>query len=142
MNSSINMIGLDKALSKLEDDIQNLTPLGNNDKEDFCISIYAKDIESLYNAKLLLEKLSIHAKSISMMPTRYDTCSFDCFMISEIFSSIHNSENINVDNICIHENNDVSNGDFYISTIRRNKDTGLMNIFSFRTFHSYYTDDE
>lgn len=142
MNTTIDMIGYDKALSKMEDTIRSLTPIGNSDKEYCCISIYVKDNESLYYASKLLENLDVKARSVLMMPAKYAICNFDCFTIANLFSSVHSEENDNVDTVCLHEDTFISDGDFYVSAIRRNKESGLMNIYTFRTFHSYCIDED
>lgn len=103
----------------------------------YYISIYLNDHTSLINASKLMELLKAYAKNIIIIPITYKTCKFDCFSVACIFNNIHSTSLYNIDTISIIESDDVIDGDFYISIIRENKSTKLMDIMTYNSLKSY-----
>lgn len=141
MSSSIR---LDKAIESMKSDIVLTNRIFSDKLPDnihdwfYYISIYANDELALNRASRLLESLHVFAKTITIIPRTYKSCEFDCFMVSDVFSNIHSRSSYNIDTISIIEQDDLEEGDFYVSMVRQNKNTMLMDIMTYRSLISYF----
>lgn len=128
------------ALQKMKNDIE-LTMFDMYDKDSkyqYYISIYAKDKEGLMCSYLLLTILNIKTKYIGMIPICYKQCAFDCIEIHDIFGSIKDINNSNIEGISILECDFIGNGDFYVMITRESKSNQDNNtIMSYRSFRDY-----
>lgn len=104
----------------------------------YYISIHANDEYALYNASILLKSLKVLAKSVTMMPRTYKSCGFDCFSVYDAFNDIHSLSSYNIDTVSVIEQTELEEGDFFISVIRENKSTKLMDIMVYKTLKYYY----
>lgn len=135
---------IDKAIENMRSDIILTSTLFSNTHPDsvnnwlYYISIYANDEYALYNASRLLGALKVLAKSITIIPRTYKSCSFDCFSVYDAFYDVHSTSSYNIDAISIIEQFDLEEGDFYISVIRQNKSTKLMDIMTYEALKYYY----
>lgn len=140
-----SVIRLDKAIENMRSDIVLTNRIFSDELPDnidnwyYYISIYANDEIALNRASKLLESLHVFARTVTIIPKTYKSCRFDCFSVSNIFSNIHSLSSYNIDTMSIIEQTDLEEGDFYISTIRQNKSTKLMDIMTYRSLTSYYT---
>lgn len=136
-------IRLDEAIENMKSDIVLTNRIFSDNLPDnidnwfHYISIYANDELALDRASKLLESLHVFAKKITVIPKSYKGCIFDCFTITDIFSNIHSLSSYNIDIVSIIEQQDLEEGDFYISMVRQNKDTKLMDIMTYRSLISY-----
>ena len=141
MSSSIR---LDKAIESMKSDIVLTNRIFSDRLPDnihewfYYISIYANDELALNRASKLLEALHVFAKMITIIPRTYKSCEFDCFTISDVFSNVHSRSSYNIDTVSIIEQDDLEEGDFYISMVRQNKNTMLMDIMTYRSLISYF----
>lgn len=139
----MSTIRLDKAIEEMKIDIVSTNRIfsdklpENIDNWFYYISIYASDELGLNRAASLLKELNVVAKIITLIPKTYKTCRFDCFSVSNAFNNVHSDSSYNIDTVSIIEEAELDEGDFYVSVIRQNKSTKLMDIMSYRTFKSY-----
>lgn len=137
-------IRLDKAIESMKSDIvlTNMifsdNPYDNIDNWFHYISIFANDEIALNRASKLLESLHVSAKIVTIIPKTYKTCGFDCFSVCNIFNNIHSLSSYNIDTVSIIEQTDLEEGDFYVSMIRQNKSTKLMDIMTYRSLLTFY----
>lgn len=137
------MIDIDRAIEIMKTDIIMTNLLFQENMHDKCdkwlyyISIYANDKNALVNSSKLLNLLNVKSKSVIMIPKSYKSSVFDCFTLSKIFNSIMSEELYNIDSISIIERSDLDYGNFYISIIRENKDTNLLDIMTYKNLLSY-----
>lgn len=135
---------VNKAIENMKSDIVSTNTLFSDPSLDntnnwfYYISIYANDEYALYNASMLLRSLNVLVKSITIIPRTYKSCGFDCFSVHDAFNDIHSLSSYNIHTVSIIEQTDLDEGDFYISMIRQNKSTKLMDIMSYKTLKYYY----
>ena len=136
-------IRISNAIEAMKSDIVRTTTIFQDNIPEsannwyYYISIYANDYTSLIHASRLMEALNVYAKAITIIPITYKTCKFDCFYVTSVFNNIHSTSLYNIDTISIIESDDVIDGDFYISIIRENKSTKLMDIMTYNSLKSY-----
>lgn len=135
---------VDKAIESMKADIVLTNTLFSDNPPDninnwlYYISIYANDEHALHNASKLLRSLSVLTRSVTIIPRTYKACKFDCFTVCNIFNNIHSISSYNIDTVSIIEQTDLNDGDFYMSVVRENKATELMDIFTYRDLRYYY----
>lgn len=131
-------IRVDKAIENMKFDIINSNVLFGDINNWYYICIHANDNTALISASRLLELLHVFTKSITMTPRTYKKCPFDCFSVSSIFNNVYSTSCYNIDIINIIEQSELEDGNFYLSIVKQNKSTKLVDITTYKTFKSYY----
>ena len=137
------------ALKQMQHDIEDTNTFKSmenrttdNDPWIYYICITAKDDISLEYASRLLNSLNIKVKQIIMIPATYKISNLDCITISKTFGSLQHIFCYNIECLSIldADNRLENSGDFYISVIRENKNTGKNDIISYRSLLSIIDD--
>ena len=127
-----------QAISSMVDDMRLTMGDFNHrpDKYRHMISIRCRDKQSLWNVLEVFKSLNIQYRHIIFIPRTYKIYNFDTIDVCDVFSSLK-SENANLHSIIIRDSDRMESGDFDISIIREDVETGSNDFVSYQSLSRY-----